>query len=210
MTFKMKRYNVRRIPDSTVPIDWALADVLADFTFPWEETTAPETVFRALWDESHLYFRFDCVDEDLVLATGETLKDRVLGSDRVEIFFTPDLSLTPYYCFEMSPLGEALVYQARFYREVDWEWNCPGLEIEARIESPRYWLEGRLPLERLLELGILKPQAREFYAGVYRGEFSHLPDQPVKTGWMPWVNPRTERPDFHVPESFGIFELLPS
>ncbi|MEQ1750090.1 MAG: sugar-binding protein, partial [Prosthecobacter sp.] len=175
--------------------------------FHGRERTVPSTEFRALWDDELLHFRFDCHDDDLVLAEGDSIKERVLGSDRVEIFLTPDLSLTPYYCFEMSPRGEVQAYRARYHRRIDWDWTCPDFQISACIEAPHYRVEGSLPLARLRALNILKPGSHEFYAGVYRGEFSHLFDDSVHHGWMPWVNPQTEKPDFHVPESFGVFVL---
>jgi hypothetical protein len=204
----MKHYRVRRTSNSATTPDWTQAEVLTDFCFPWETREVPLTEFRALWDEEYLHFRFDCVDEDLVLGSGDTVKERVLGSDRVEIFLTPELTLSPYYCFEMTPRGEVLAYEARHYRQIQWEWTCPELELHASLDLPRYRVEGRLPLAKLRELAVLKPGAREFYAGVYRGEFRHGADGAVVTGWMPWVNPNTEKPDFHVPSSFGVFELV--
>jgi len=205
----MKRYSVHRLPQSTHAVeDWSIATCLDEFQFPWEDTRPPRTEFRALWDDDHLHFRFDCVDEDLVLGAGGTLKERVLGSDRVEIFLTPDLNLSPYYAFEMSPRGETLAYSAKFYRQCDWDWNCPELSLKAEIESPHYYVQGSLPLSTLRALNILKSGACEFYAGVYRGEFSHKPDGGIHSGWMSWVNPGTKKPDFHVPGSFGVFELL--
>lgn len=181
---------------------------MTDFTFPWEERTAPFTEFRALWDETHLHFHFDCIDDDLVLPEGPTAKDRVLGSDRVEIFLAPDLSLKPYYCLEMSPRGDVLAYEANFYREMNWDWQCADLELTAHIQGNRYTVTGRLPLDTLRALNVLRPGSSEFFAGIYRAEFHHRPDGTVHSGWMPWVNPQTERPDFHVPASFGTFELL--
>ena len=199
-------YQVHRIGHAG--LDWNQAVHLTDFTFPWESTPAPETCFRAMWDDENLIFRFDCVDEDLVLGEGKNLKDRVLGSDRVEIFFAPDLSLDPYYAFEISPLGEILAYRARHYRQYDWEWTCPELEVKASIDGKNYQVQGALPMAVLRDLNILKPGATEFYAGVFRAEFSHKPDGSIHHGWMPWVNPKTERPDFHVPSAFGVFELV--
>ncbi|MCF7787695.1 MAG: carbohydrate-binding family 9-like protein [Prosthecobacter sp.] len=202
----MKRYPVRHT--STSPLDWSVAEPLTDFTFPWEERTAPLTEFRALWDETHLHFRFDCIDDDLVLPDGPTAKDRVLGSDRVEIFFAPDLSLKPYYCLEMSPRGDVLAYEASFYREMNWDWHCEGMELTAHIEGNRYTVTGSLPLDTLRALQVLKPGSAEFFAGLYRAEFHHRSDGTVHSGWMPWMNPQTERPDFHVPASFGVLELV--
>lgn len=202
----IQRYPVHRI--NTAIIDWNQARCMSDFQFPWETTSPPKTEFRALWDEERLHFLFDCVDEDLVLGPGETLKERVLGSDRVEIFFTPDMSLSTYYCLEMSPKPEALAYAGKFYREFDWEWSCPELHLDAEIKGAHYRVQGSLPLKTLRALKVLKNGDRQFYAGVYRAEFSHNKDRSVRSGWMPWVNPQTERPDFHVPASFGIFELV--
>jgi hypothetical protein len=53
----------------------------------------------------------------------------------------------------------------------------------------------------------LKAGTREFFAGVYRAEFSRKPRGDVHFGWMSWVDPQTPKPDFHVASSFGVFEL---
>ncbi len=199
----MKRYHVCRSSGSD--LHWPEAEVLADFTFPWEQREAPKTEFRALWDNERLHFRFDCEDDDLVLPDGPTVKDRVLGSDRVEIFFAPDLSLNPYFCLEMSPKADALAYEAHFYRQVNWDWQCAGLEIAACIADGRYSVTGSVPLATLRELKVLR--GCEMHAGIYRGEFHRKPDGNIHQGWMPWVDPQTEKPDFHVPASFGLLEL---
>lgn len=199
----MKRHQVRRVPESG--LNWSAAEPLADFCFPWESRTPPLTEFRALWDDERLHFRFDCVDDDLVLPDGPTAKDRVLGSDRVEIFFAPDLSLKPYYCLEMSPRGDVLAYQAEFYRQMDWNWQCEGLRLSAHIDGNRYSVTGGIPFETLRRLGVLR--GREMFAGLYRAEFHRKSDGTIHSGWMPWVNPCTEKPDFHVPASFGVLEL---
>ena len=78
--------------------DWANARLLTDFSLPWENRPAPRTEFRALWTQSRLHFAFAALDSPPVIGSGPTLKERVLESDRVEIFLAPDLSLAPYYC----------------------------------------------------------------------------------------------------------------
>jgi Carbohydrate family 9 binding domain-like len=200
----MKRYSVRA---ANAVVDWSVATCLSDFSFPWEGTAPAPTEFRALWTPERLHFRFDCRDEDLVLGSGASAKERVLGSDRVEIFVTPDLSLDPYFCLEMTPRGDVYGYQARSYRQFDDEFQWQGLELSPHIDGQRYSVEGSLSLAGLKELGVLQADAREFFVGVYRAEFSHLPDGGVHFGWMSWVDPQTKTPDFHVPSSFGVFEL---
>lgn len=204
----MKRYTIRRAEKpASSEINWTGADCLSDFCFPWDSTVPPRTEFRALWDDERLHFRFDCDDADLVLGEGSDEHERVIGSDRVEIFLAPDLSLRPYFGLEMSPRCEVLDYRGMFYREFDRGWRFPGLQFEGEVNGSHFSVQGSLPLESLRSLGVLKAGASEFFAGVYRAEFSQRADGTVHQGWMPWVNPRTEKPDFHVPESFGVFEL---
>lgn len=206
----MKRYQVRAASrESEGELNWPSATCLTDFAFPWETTPAAPTEFRALWSEERLHFRFDCRDDDLVLGVGATEKERVLGSDRVEIFLAPDLGLEPYFCLEMAPSGDSYVYRARTYRQFDDDFAIAGLKVTSTIseERSRYRVEGSLPLAALRELGVLKAGARELFAGVYRAEFSRKPSGDVHFGWMSWVDPQTPKPDFHVPSSFGVFEL---
>ncbi len=202
----MKRYQVRRVPSRG--LNWSAAELLNDFSFPWEKRAAPLTEFRALWDDERLHFRFDCVDDDLILPDGATAKDRVIDSDRVEIFLAPDRTLKPYYCFEMSPRGDVLAYKAEHYRKMDWGWRCDELKLAARMDGRHYTVSGSLPLETLRGLGVLKEGKSEIIAGIYRAEYFHNPDGTIHPGWMPWVNPQTAKADFHVPESFGTLELM--
>jgi Carbohydrate family 9 binding domain-like len=205
----MKRYRVHHATTVQSNLDWVAAEIMTDFSFPWEPRTPSPTEFRALWTRERFHFRFDCVDDDLVLAAASTSKDRVLGSDRVEIFLAPDLTLTSYFCFEMEPRGEVLAYSGRFHRQFDWDWQCRELKLATHINGARYHVEASLPLCSLRAWNVLQPGATEFFAGVYRAEFSRCADGGIHSGWMPWVNPKTERPDFHVPASFGVFELFP-
>ena len=201
----MKRYPVRAAPGG---VDWSRAVCLSDFRFPWETTAPAATEFRALHTAARLCFRFDCVDFDFVLGQGTTEKERVLGSDRVEIFMTPDLGLDPYFCLEVAPNGETYGYRARTYRNFDDDFQWRGLELSCRSAGTQYTVEGSLPLATLRELGVLAPGARQLLAGVYRAQFSRRPAGSVHRGWMSWVDPKTVKPDFHVPSSFGTFELV--
>lgn len=77
---------------------------LTDFSFPWKKVAPPATRFRAFHCNDIFHFEFEAEDGDIVLDESENDHDKVLGSDRVELFFSPTPDLTaPYYGLEMDP-----------------------------------------------------------------------------------------------------------
>ena len=203
----MKCYLVRRYSGNPSQLDWSQAEVLSDFASPWSLGEAQRTEFRAFWQGDHLHFRFEAWDDTPTLGLGETLKDRVLDSDRVEIFFAPDLTLSPYYCVEIAPSGEALVYRGHFYRKMDWDWKLPELAVKAERLAHGYEVTGRLSLSTLQQLGILTVDRQPMWVGLFRADFSRDASGELQRRWMPWVVPDTARPDFHVPGAFGRLRL---
>jgi hypothetical protein len=216
---KSKIYEATRLAEGqSIAIDghggdplWQSAHVLTDFSFPWTKQTPPATEFRALWNKQHLYFRFDVCDTDVVLAEGASVMQKVVGSDRVEIFFSTGPELNPYYAIEMDPRGEVLSYQARFHRQMNWDWSCDGLVVKASLKDTGYTVEGMIPKSTFAALDCLHDDEHGSYlcAGLFRAEFSYRADGgPVIEDWMSWIDPKVATPDFHVPSSFGTIRLL--
>ncbi|MBI2477124.1 MAG: endoxylanase [Planctomycetia bacterium] len=190
---------------------WQSADVLTDFSFPWTARTPPATEFRALWNDQHLYFRFDVTDTDVVMGAGANAKEKVIGSDRVEIFFSTGPNLTPYYGAEIDPRGEVLDYEATYHRQMNWAWSCDGLMVKTSRRDLGYIVEALIPTATFRKLGCLHQDEAGYYllAGLYRAEFSHDPfGGPVIEDWMSWINPQVALPDFHVPASFGTIRWV--
>lgn len=212
-----KEYLVQRLAGSTpIPIDgagnspaWAAARALDDFSFPWLDAVAPATRFRALWDSQYFYFFFEAADADIVLAQGADAKERVIGSDRVEIFFATGHDLQPYYGLEIDPRGEVLDYRGRYHRLIEWDWSCAGLEFQSRQNAQGYTVEGRIALTSLQQLDCLHEDEKGQYliAGLFRAEFSHDDKQQTIQNWIAWVDPQVADPDFHVPSAFGHLRL---
>lgn len=195
----MKTYPVHYSPH----LDPAEGELLEDFTFPWLDRPCPRTSFRAVWNDSHLGFRFEVEDDDLVLDESDDPDQAALGSDRVELFFASSADLlSPYYGAEMEPRGGVYDYEARFHRKINGEWTFPGLEFSGEILEGGYAVAGSFSLDVLRGLGCLKES--EMIAGVYRAEFSHGSNGIIQN-WISWVDPKREKPDFHVPSSFGRF-----
>ncbi len=167
--------------------------------------------FRALWDDDRFYFRFDV--ESILVRTylAENHKMEVLDSDRVEIFFRRNDRLDPYYCLEIDALGRVLDYRASFYRIFEYEWQWPGnnqLKVEsAQIESG-YIVEGSITLASLRDLALL--DNNELQAGLFRGECLKVRDPQSGFSWISWVKPDSDQPDFHIPSSFGVINLVTS
>ena len=198
----MKTYSVHY----SASLDLESASALEDFCFPWLDRPCPWTSFRAVWNDEVLRFRFEVEDDDLVLdETGEP-HAAALGSDRVEPFYATSADLsTPYYGAEMEPRGSVYDYKASYHRQFDDTWSFEGLSFAGELLGGGYLLEGTIPLDELRVLGCL--QGNEMITGVYRAEFSHGTDGVVQD-WISWIDPQVEKPDFHVPSSFGKFLFL--
>jgi hypothetical protein len=211
----VKIYSVKQIDVGLLTLDsnsinsiWERANVISDFSFPWEDKTPPRTSFRALHDTKFFYFRFDVEDDNVLTHVKKDHKMEVVDSDRVEIFFRQDEKLNPYYCLEMDAHGRVLDYVTLYYRDFDYEWEWPGidnLKVEASEDKGGYVVEGAISLSSLRELGLLKNNTLE--AGLYRAYCMELPNPEAKLRWISWVNPEVEEPDFHIPSSFGKLKL---
>ena len=208
----MKEYFVKRIKSNLLSISgeqmhpvWEMADVITDFSYPWENAKAPQIIFRALFDEENFYFRFDVQEENVLTFVDQNHKMEVVDSDRVEIFFRQDEKLNPYYCLEMDSKARILDYACRYYRDFDYKWQWPmgAIDVKASSSLNAYVVEGAIQLSSLLDLGLLKNNILE--AGLYRGQSVELVNNKKGTElrWISWVKPNSKEADFHIPSSFG-------
>jgi hypothetical protein len=130
----------------------------------------------------------------------------VVHSERIELFFRANEKMQPYYCLEIDPHGRILDYKAKLYREFDKSWQWPdSLSIKALIEDENYTVQGVISLLVLKQLGLINNGQIEI--GLYRGHCTKLNGNNASIKWISWVDPKTKRPDFHVPSSFGILKL---
>jgi hypothetical protein len=204
----MESYNVTTVRQSLfnrkrMNFDsfWKKAEGLSAFFFPWDDEPPPSLIFRAVHDLRNFYFRFDVIDTELVVHKSGTGKMAVLDSDRVEIFFRVNEHMKPYYCLEMDPAGRVLDYVAEYYRIFNYNWVWEGITVLARYTVNGYRVWGCIPLTSLKELGLLNEG--RIQAGLFRGKCIAGSGSAVTFKWISWQDPKTAKPDFHVPESFG-------
>ncbi len=226
-----KTYGVRYLPGAAITLDglghhssWKMAAVLSDFSFPWKPEPAPLTEFRGICDDSYFHFIFRVEDEDLVFMEDIQIERDIGRSDRVEFFFSTDPAMRNYYGLEIDPLGRVLDYQASYDRQLNREWDWPGLETKAIVVGGGYVVQGRIPLDSFAELGFPRPRPGVgVLVGVFRAEFRYASEsegaslnnreppnnsRAVIRNWISWVDPGTEKPNFHTPSALGWFEIM--
>lgn len=188
-------------------LDWQQAVILDDFSLPWNEETPQSTSFRALHDGQYLYFRFEVQDKQLNLYMQNNHKLEAASSDRVELFFKADDAMQPYYCLEIDFAGRILDYRATFYRQMEYEWQWPdSIRVETQTCSTGYQVEGQISLFSLQSLGLL--QDSSIQAGIFRADYSKDPlTGTASPKWISWIDPQTQKPDFHVPSAFGTIKF---
>ena len=204
-------YTIKQIggPEKSDDI-WKQVEMLDAFKQPWKDGALQKTHFRAFHDNKWLYIRYDVEDTTAWIFERDNNKMEVALSNRVEIFFKTDELLEKYYCLEIDSRGRVLDYSASFYRNFDYTWLWPKgqLCVQTELTDKGYKVDLRLGMESLKNLGILKNRAIK--AGIFRGDCIDLGSPKgdnTEFNWISWVDPKTEKPDFHVGSAFGTLKL---
>ncbi len=212
-------YNINYINDAPVlngqGVDkaWEKANPLIDFTFPWRADPAPATEFRALWNDKAIYFRYVVADNNLSI--GRSAERGVLDSDRVELFLAKDPQLSTYYTLEIDAQAQAYSAIASYSVNLkkrtslvdSWDWG--SVEKYASVTANGYIVEAKIPLDKISELGLWQNNEKtQLLCALMRAEFTPLEDGSIDMGWMTWVDPKTAKPNFHNPGTFGKCNLV--
>ncbi len=169
---------------------------------PWDSRDN-DTRFSCHSTADYFFFRFEVSDSTLTLTDPFLTERGVDPEDRVELFFAADEALSePYYCAEIDALGRVMDYQARFYRDFDFDWNFRTLETSAEITPWGYRVNGRIAREELKSLGL--DLEGGFWMGVFQGEAS-----PEVIRWYSLVPTDDAKPDFHQPKVFFPARMTP-
>lgn len=210
----MKTYQVKKVSraiqlsgNGADPL-WETALLLTDFSYPWRNDAPPQTAFRALWDDTHFYFLYRATDPEIISKERGLGERDVVNSDRVEIFFKADDKMDPYYALEMDALGRVLDTEGKSPGKVDFDWNWPAgqLTLKSAIDEEGYFVEGSISFQSLRDLGMYKDD-QQLKAGLFRGEYLSDEQGEITVRWISWIIPNAEKPNFHIPSSFGILTL---
>jgi alpha-galactosidase len=162
---------------------------------------------RLLWSDTALYVRFEAAQaEPLVVSEKPDLTRKAMNlwdRDVCEIFVAPDREDPErYFEFEVAPTGEWIdlaIHVTPGKRITNWEYRS-GMRSAARIEKDRVVMAIRIEWQALNK----KPQIGD----VWLGNLFRCVGSGENRGYLAWQPTRTETPNFHVPEKFGMLEFV--
>ena len=162
---------------------------------------------RLLWSDDSLFVKFDAQQREL-LVVGDVVdfSQKTIGlweRDVCEIFIAPHRNEPrKYFEFEVAPTGEWLdlaIDSTSGERVTDWDYRS-GMEVAAKIEDERVIIAMKIPWDAFGK----KPKAGDVWLG---NIFRCVGKEPHR-GYLAWQPTFTEKPSFHVPESFGQFVFV--
>ena len=213
--YKMKNYKVNFIGDNSLNILgkgddplWNKANVLTDFVSAWDNEPVKKIEFKSLWNTEKLFFKFKVYDSEVHIDKTDNSVESIGNSDRVELFFRSDANLKPYYCLEIDPSPRIMDFRAYPNKNFEFDWNWPenDLLVKSNIERDFFVVEGEISLASLRKFNLIKDNKIE--TGIFRAKYNQQKDLTFEPTWISWVNPNTEKPNFHSPTSFGELYLM--
>ncbi|MEO6576237.1 MAG: sugar-binding protein, partial [Polyangiaceae bacterium] len=185
---------------------WAKAQPVSWDTDYAGNSTGIVTRVRAIWSKAGLTMLFELESADLNVDTSRPIaveRSKLYDEDCVELFLTPDPRVAShYYEIELGPLGHFFDIDVdRKAKREDTEWSA-GLQIATTHDAAKRTatIEARITAPDVLRA--LAP-GRELPLGLFRM------DGKSTRRYLAWSPPRTLKPNFHVPESFGTVLLEP-
>ncbi len=163
------------------------------------------------WTRNNLYLLFECPYEELYLKPSPDAVKETYGLwnwDVAELFISSDFhNIRRYKEFEVSPQGEWIDLDVNLDlpdHTVGWTWNS-GFQVAARMDpKAKIWYGAmRIPFAALnTHLPTRPPAAGDtFRANLFRSQ-----GPPDHRQSIAWKTPMSDT--FHVPEKFGILELV--
>jgi hypothetical protein len=187
---------------------WESANLLNNFSSPWDNKPIKKIEFKALHNCEEVFFQFKVFDKNVHIHPSKNKNDSINNSDRVELFFRNNDSLNPYYCLEIDPTARIMDFKAQPNKkfDFDWNWSDNHIKVVSHISENNFTVDITISIESLKNLSLLKENRLE--TGIYRAKYDKVEDtNKYQPTWITWVNPNTDEPNFHIKSSFGVLEL---
>ncbi|MDX1984820.1 MAG: carbohydrate-binding family 9-like protein, partial [Bryobacteraceae bacterium] len=194
---------------------WRQAPAAGDFHFNWWKSGEKEqTVAKLLWDDENLYVSYYCHDKHIAAQVIER-HGPVSLDDSVEIFLSPNPAKPRnYYGFEMNVIGTMLNfiradwYKGPFFSEpegVRLRTSFHGMRVKQDAAGDNHWiLEVAIPLKNFEKDAAHTPPVE---GDTWRVNLNRAGGK-TNAQYSTWSPVASEKPNFHVPESFGQVRFL--
>jgi len=176
----------------------------------------PTVQAKIAYDQDAIYVIFH-VEDRYVRAVADGYQGKVYEDSCVEFFFTPGNDIkkgyfnletncggTALFHFQKIPRKDSDSIPLELFNKIEMASALPS-KIEPEISDPVTWtLEYRIPFEILHDYyDISTPESGvKWLANLYK-----CGDKTSHPHWLTWSVIDKPKPDFHVPEYFGILEF---
>ena len=176
----------------------------------------PTVLAKLAYDEDAIYVIF-LVKDQYVRAVAGNYQGRVYEDSCVEFFFTPGNDIkngyynletncggTALFHFQKTPRKDAISIPREVFDRIEMAHSLPEI-VDPEISDPVEWtLEYRIPFDILIDhYDITYPEkGKTWLANLYK-----CGDKTSHPHWLTWSVIDKPKPDFHVPEYFGILEF---
>jgi Carbohydrate family 9 binding domain-like len=165
------------------------------------------TEIRSRWTANNLYFLFSCPYEELFLRPNPstaTETNELWNWDVAEVFIGSDFkNIRRYREFEISPQGEWLdldIDLTKPHHGEGWTWNS-GFQVMARIDDQTKIWYGAMKIPWAALDGTPPSAGKTLRINFFRGQGPRSNRKEI--AWQP-----TMSETFHVPERFGVLQLV--
>jgi hypothetical protein len=176
----------------------------------------PEAQVKMMYDKENIYLIFRVKDKNVRCITNK-INGPVWQDSAVEFFFSPDTNLpllyfnletncggTPLLNYNVIPRRESKRLTEEEIKQVEMAHSLPEL-IDPEIKDPVTWtLEYKIPLSLLEKYSkVTRPEK-----GVeWRANFYKIAENSSNPHYITWSKIDKPKPDFHVPQAFGILKF---
>ena len=175
----------------------------------------PTTEVKMMYDENNLYLIFKVKDRFIRIVT-DKINGPVWQDAAVEFFFSPDTDApADYFNLEVTGGGTPLLgYKSKTgeraraeeidIREIEITHTLPKL-VDPEIIEPTDWtLEYRIPIGMLRKYAKISQPTK----GVsWRANFFKISENLSNTHYLTWSVVNSDKPNFHLPQFFGLLEF---
>lgn len=213
----LPEYSAFRTVDS-IKVDGKLDEAVwgtahgVELQFPWKDLTGAKqkTVVKLLWDNDNLYVGYSCQDTEIT-AVLDTRDDPTYRDDCVEIFISPnEQRIDLYYGLEMNCRAVLYDYfriaRGPLLKKLDMigvklATDLRGTMNVAGDKDEGWSLEVAIPFENFSDIIKDVPPKP---GSSWRVNLNRLDGVEPNRQMSMWSSSKTEKPNFHVPERFGI------